>query len=85
MKYEYSNNGEHCFYWGKNGFWLVDEQEIKEFKKMIEEWKAESVDYAPIDYEFCYTEILDWFTLQDWHKVPKDKQNRILEYLTQQV
>ena len=86
MKYEHYVNGNHCFYWGKNGFWIVNEKEVENFKKMVKEWKAENIyNNTPVDYEFCYSECLDWFALQDWCKIPLKKKIRILEYLARQA
>lgn len=82
MKINY-DNGCHCFYWGKNGFWIVEEEDIKKFRQMINDWIAEG-DNA-IDYNFCYTEILDWFQLIDWKKIPEKKQKKIIKYLIRQV
>lgn len=82
MKINY-NNGCHCFYWGKNGFWVVEEEDIVKFKQMVDDWTLESDEI--IDYIFCYTETLDWFQLTDWKQIPKKKQQKIIEYLIRQV
>ena len=82
MKVQYEH-GSHCFYWGRNGFWMVEEEEMQKFKKMVYEWKCEAD--TPVDYEFCYTEILDWFKMWDWKKLPIKKKERILIYLTRQA
>lgn len=82
MKINY-DNGCHCFYWGKNGFWIVEEEEMQKFQKMVYEWKCE--DDSEVDYNFCYAEILDWFKLDDWKKLPIKKKEKILEYLARQA
>ena len=82
MKINY-NNGCHCFYWGQNGFWIIEEEDIVKFKQMVDDWVLESNDI--IDYTFCYTETLNWFQLIDWGKIPKKKQQKIIEYLIRQV
>ena len=82
MKVQYER-GNHCFYWGQNGFWIVEEEEMQKFKKMVYEWKCE--DATPVDYEFCYAEILDWFKLCDWKKLPVKKKEKILAYLARQA
>lgn len=82
MKINY-NNGCHCFYWGQNGFWIIEEEDIVKFKQMVNDWVLESNDI--IDYTFCYTETLNWFQFVDWKKIPKKKQQKIIEYLIRQV
>lgn len=82
MKIQYER-GNHCFYWGQNGFWIIEEEEIQKFKKMAYEWKCE--DDTPVDYEFCYVEILDWFKMCDWKKLPIKRKEKILIYLARQA
>lgn len=72
--------GAHCFYWNKNGFWLVEEEELQHFIQLVKEQED-----GEVDYQFCYEEILDYFKLFDWHKVPRKKKEKIINYLIQFV
>lgn len=76
-------DGYHCFYWGKNGYWMIGENDVANFKQMVAEWRAESDE--EVDYNFCYTELLGYFQLDSWNRIPEKKQQRIIEYLIQQV
>jgi hypothetical protein len=73
--------GAHCFYWNKNGFWLVEEEELQNFIQLVKEQKED----GEVDYQFCYEEILDYFKLFDWDKVPQKKKEKIINYLIQFV
>lgn len=75
--------GNHCFYWGRNGFWIVEEEEIQRFQRMVDEWKCN--DSNEVDYEFCYAEVLDWFKMCDWKNLPIKKKEKILVYLARQA
>ena len=85
MKYYIDNSGSHVLSFNNKIDWIITKEEILDFQSMVNDWKAESEDYAPIDYEFCYVEVLDWFVLVEWHKLDKKVQKMIIDYLTQIV
>ena len=76
-------DGYHCFYWGSNGYWIIGENDVANFRQMVSEWRAETDE--EVDYNFCYTELLGYFQLDSWNRIPEKKQQRIIKYLIQQV
>ena len=76
-------DGYHCFYWGSNGYWIIGENDVANFRRMVSEWRAETDE--EVDYNFCYTELLGYFQLDSWNRIPEKKKQRIIEYLIQQV
>ena len=60
-----------------------NENDIANFRQMVSEWRAETDE--EVDYNFCYTELLGYFQLDSWNRIPEKKQQRIIEYLIQQV
>lgn len=75
-------NGSHCFYWGKNGFWIITNEVLETCRENIKNWLLD--DPNP-DYRFIYEETLDTLDLIDWSKVPEKKKEKIIEYLKEAV